>query len=554
MPVMRLLTRSRALALAAALPALVLLSVHFPPSADWPEHVMAMSVLRGLLLQTPDATTYFEANLATSPYLAYHLTGALISVVTGAEWANRLLLLGVAIAFPLSLRRVLAEYGSDTRLAWFGVLPFFSRALSIGFLPYLASVPLGLWLAALVLHYARRDRKGAVTLRRTLLRNAGLALLGTALFYSHISSFSIFAPTACLSAVAVQWAGKRTLQERALGILRSTAWALFPLLAAVRFFLVGRLSATPGTGLDDAPSTAMSLERSLLALPLWIFDNYRHGYDDGVAACYWVAFLACAIYTGAQSWRGRGRLSLLRSIPMVVAMVVYLATPFRVGAAAFLNVRLAPIVLLLTLVPLRSIPKRWFTRAVAAIGVAGGLVFGISAQDCARREGAGLETILRAVSASARVVSLNFDRAAPSCTYVRPYLYPGSYSVAKSGGTAGFSFATLPHWSVHHRAQAAPPKHAPFWVFAPCTFRNSRDGEFYDHVIVRGGLDPFVQRPRGPVFDEVAREGSYVLFRKVPGASWTGPDASPCARLRPAAPPSESGSTAPYTGATSEGL
>ncbi len=61
---------------------------------------------------------------------------------------SRCLLFGVAVAFPLSFRRMLGAFHADRRLAWFAILPFFSRALSIGFLPYLFSVPVGLMLVA----------------------------------------------------------------------------------------------------------------------------------------------------------------------------------------------------------------------------------------------------------------------------------------------------------------------------------------------------------------------------------------------------------------------
>ena len=40
-------------------------------------------------------------------------------------------------------------------------------------------------------------------------------------------------------------------------------------------------------------------------------------------------------------------------LPFVVAVLVYLATPHRVGAAGYLNVRLAPLVTLLALATLR---------------------------------------------------------------------------------------------------------------------------------------------------------------------------------------------------------
>lgn len=526
---MKRVLRVRWLAATIALPTLLFLSLRYPPATDFPEHVLAIGVLRGLFLGDPAFTAHYEANFATSPYLAYHVLGAAIAVlVQSAHLANRILLFAIAVAFPLTFRRVLIAFEADRRLAWFAILPFFSRALSIGFLPYLFSVPLGLWLLARTVEHTRGLVAPGAS-RRSVLSIVELSLFATLLFYSHVSSFTIFVPTAalCALALALRQTAARALKERAAMAGHALGWLVLPTLAALRFVLVGRLSARPGAGLDDDAPALMSVERSLHALPLWIFDNYRHRYDDGLSIAYWALFLAAAAYSLFRALRGKHNVSLLKSIPLLVAALVYVATPFRVGAASFLNVRLAPIVVLLALIPLRVPPTRWFTRTVGAVSLAGGLMFYVSSYLCEREEAAGLKEVLAAIPRGAKVVSLNFDRSTRS-THVAPYIYEGSFHTAEHGGSASFSFASLPHWSVHYRADVAPPRHRPFWVFTPCEFRNRIDGRYFDAVLVRGELNPFATEPAGPAFVKRVQQGHYALYLRDDTHTFEGPDRSPC--------------------------
>jgi hypothetical protein len=400
------------------------------------------------------------------------------------------------------------------------VMPFFSRALSIGFLPYLMSIPLGLVLVAEAVRAAHRPSASPA---RWIAGQVWLALLGTALFYSHLSSLTIFGPTAALAVSvvvaarhgAVRASDRREARPRRHGsrallvdLLRRLTWTLAPLVLVARLALVGRLS----TDVDhpvDAP-TYMSLSRSLHALPLWVFDNYRHRWDDVAAVGYWLVFFGATVYTLVRVARGRAKIPLVRLVPLVVAALVYLVTPFRVGAALFLNVRLAPVLVLLALVPLRLPPLRALTRFVAFVTTVAAIVFVISARACEAVEAEGLAETLTGIRPGASVLSLSFDRR-PHLTYIPAYLYPASERAATEGGEVGFSFASLPHWSIHYRRPQV--RHRPFWVFAPCEFRNSLDGPRYDYVLVRGGRDPFANEPRGPRYERRAAHGHYTCPR-----------------------------------------
>lgn len=417
----------------AVLPTLAFVAQRHPASTDFPEHTLAIGALRGLLLGHEAHTSFYTSNLATSPYLAYHALGALLATLLGsAALANRVLVVLVAAAFPLAFRRLLGAVGADRRLVWLSVMPFFSRALSIGFLPYLMSIPIGLVLVADAVRAANVDPGER---RAWLATQAKLALLGSALFFSHLSSLTIFAPTAVLAASVSVWPRGGTPGKRLERLWLSNVWAALPLVLVGRLALVGRLSADVDHPVD-APAY-MSIARSLHALPLWVFDNYSHRWDDAAALGYWLVFSAAAAYTLVRVSRGRVRIPIVRLVPLLVAVLVYLVTPFRVGAALFLNVRLAPVLVLLALVPLRLPPLRIMTKLVAAVTTLAGAVFVVSAYACESVEADGLTAVLRAIRPGASVLSLSFERK-PHLTYISAYLYPASELRRTRGGKSAF--------------------------------------------------------------------------------------------------------------------
>jgi hypothetical protein len=509
------------LAIVAAIPAVWVLSLPAPPFTDFAEHSLAIAGIRDALF--PTTSEHFQPNFASSPYLAYHVVGALLAKLLGsASLANRLLVFLVACAFPLSVRRLLTAFGSPPAYAWFAILPFYCRALTIGFLPFIGSIPIGMLLLA------EANGKRTSMLRSTL----AMALLSGLLFYSHISSFSIFVPAACL--VSALNREKPRKSHAIARMLCDLAWTLVPALLALRFVLTGKL-AVRGDGLDDSSHAPMSIARRLYAFPVWIYDNFQHRADDAIAAVYWVLFLWALLATMRAVHTKRANVEWVHIVPSLIAVLVYLITPFQVGAAAFLNVRLAPVLLLLLLPLFRAPLDKRLQAGLAAVSLSGGLVFAYFAREVYLDQGVPLMSITAQVPVNSRTVSLNFVPGS-RLVFLDPYPYSASLAAAERGGLAGFSFASLQHWSIHYKDGATPPEHVPFWIFAPCTFRNQTDGAFYDHVIVRGPVEPFRSHPLGPVYELVDRAQMYSLYRKVPGQFWTtengaGPDDGPCAVL-----------------------
>lgn len=138
-----------------------------------------------------DTQTGYVVDFGRSQYLLYHaLGGALTVVVRDAVLANQLLLATVAVMWPVSVRALLRATGRDERIAIFATMVFYDRALAIGFLPYLASVPLALFTLAVLARHCREPSRA---------RGAAVAVLAGLLFYMHVSSYVLFC------AIALAW-------------------------------------------------------------------------------------------------------------------------------------------------------------------------------------------------------------------------------------------------------------------------------------------------------------------------------------------------------------
>ncbi len=531
MSVLRWLESRRAFHLAVAISvaaiACALLAPKYVPFTDAPEHAAVMATLRHW--GDPAFSGPYRFEPLRSQYLLYHLVGALVTVVTGdAGVANKVLLAGVAALFPLSFRALLRAAGRDERLALFACLPFYSRALAIGFLPFVASMPVLFYGLALVFRQVSPRTRSP---RRWL----ALAVLAFALFYVHVSAWVLFVTAAAGIVVLASISrdvGVSTIARRAASCL---LWLVPSGIAAGVWFRAGRLTLE-GSLSDAGEIGHMRLTRSLRALPMWVFDVWHAHGDEAAAIAWWTGF---AIVAAVSVRRGLGRLPLgavaLRYVPFAAALVTFLVTPYRVGAAAMLNVRLAPALVLFALLPLRlpkKLPSVLVLVTVLVANVTGAVTALVESRRTIDEELGDLEGVLAHVPRGGRLMTLNFDLTT-NVAHVMPWLHAGSYHRVENGGVATFSFSELPHWPLHFEASARPPrKPVIWWELDPCVYRNAVDGAYYDAVLVRGAENPFRDEPPGPVFREVARTNALVLYVRDPGGAtwpaWSAPDQGPC--------------------------
>jgi hypothetical protein len=124
----------------------------------------------------------------------------------------------------------------------------------------------------------------------------------------------------------------------------------------------------------------------------------------------------------------------------------------------------------------------------------------------------GFDEVIGATAPGKRLIGLIFDRHSDYAKF-NPYLQFAGYYRARKGGVASFSFAELPQSPLRYRPENAPPPHPPRWEWEPWRFRNQSDGVYYDYVLVRGAIHPFVPGD-GPEWAILAHSGAWTLFAK----------------------------------------
>ena len=497
-----------ALAIAVASVVAPIAGTRYVPFTDAPEHAAVMATLRHW--GDPAFSAAYRLDVVHSQYFLYHLVGAAITFVVGdAELANRILLVAVGIAFPLSFEALLRAMRRDPRLAIFACLPFFSRALVIGFLPFVASIPLVFYTLAVAV------RQGRAPTKRRGLALAGLAIV---VFYAHVSTYIVLV----VCAAAWTMIGRRTHGETHWRMLerwaRSLAWVVPSAVTAVLWASLGSVALEGESLRSSGEIGRMSVGRSLYALPLWMFDVWRSHGDEVAAALWWTAFALAAVLTVAVGSPPSRRALMRIYAPLACVLALYLLTPYRVGAAVMLNVRLAPILVLFAVLALR-LPRRGRPSGVV-IGlvtvstVIGGGTALVESRRCRQEELGDLDATLAAIPKGSRIVTLHFGGPSRR-THLAPYLHVGAYHRVRGGGIASFSFTELSHWPLRYRDAARPPtKAALFWDTVPCAYRNTIDGAYYDFVLVRGDHNPFAHRPPGPTFRPIRRSGLLTLYTK----------------------------------------
>jgi hypothetical protein len=519
------------LAVLAAATALPLLFVRYLPFTDLPEHVAAIATMARLLPGGGGAPEYV-LSLGQSQYLLYDLAGAVLTRIIGdAVLANRLLLAAVALLWPFAFRSLLRALGRDERLAVFACTVFWNRALTIGFLPFVASVPLAVYALSVLVEQLERP---------TPKRSALLAGVALALFYTHVSSYVLFGFAGGVMTV-FQAALTRTLTRR----VRLAAWGLLPLvpsaIAALVWWQAGSLDAHVG---ERSHVGHLPVGVALDAAPIWAFDIWRSHGDEVWSSLWWVAF-GLVVATGLRRRPDRADVvrGLFALVPLACALAVYVFTPFHVGLAGYLDVRLAPLLALFALLILRPAGGRWGRiqlgiASAAALGTA--LTAGFEMARVEREMVSGLDALLATMKPNTKLAMLNFEQRS-SRTYFWPYVLVGSYHRQKAGAIASYSFTELAHWPIHYAAGGAPPVHRPLWSYHPCEFQHRADGTYYDYVLVQGQKDPFDGDHPGPEFRAVARAGVFTLFAKSSGDDQSPgvPDRSPCRLIGP--PPAPSG-------------
>lgn len=502
------------------------------PFTDLPEHVAVMASLAHYFDPAWRVAEHYIVVLGRSQYLLYHFVGAALTlVVRDATLANRLLLAAVGISYPFALRSLLRAFKRDERLAVFGLMIFWNRALVVGFLPYIASIPVLVYALSLFVRFVREE----YVARRRLW----LAVLSVVLFYLHLNGYLVF--VVCVGALvlvrsAEEW--KRAEHARRVrsivrGWLAHVAWLSPSLVCATAFWAVGKMTIHSDSLSEQGEIGTMNAKRSAHAFVLWAHDLWWSHVDDACAAIFWGSFLLLFLFGLIKREKGANVYGIA-AIPFACTLALYFLLPFRVGAGTMLNVRFAPVLALFAVVILQPPATRRTTAVLAALVLTSIVSITNSAWQIHRAEEEdvkGLDALLEKTSIGSRLLTLSFSERSGR-SHFPPWVHVGAYHRVRHGGVAAFSFAELNHWPMQYRPSAAPPKKPlPFWDFHPCLFRNAEDGAYYDYILTRGTLNPFRDKPPGPAFRPIGSAADFVLYEKVPGEinpAWPFADEGPC--------------------------
>lgn len=468
-----------ALWLLLVLPAIVpLWAVDYPAIQDLPQHLAAIRVLHSYSDGAFGLSPYFTVELFRTQYLAYYLAADWLAFPFGVELGNRLLMSACMLATPYAMRSFLRARGGNEELALLTLPLLYNAHLILGFLNFLAAIPLCLFGLALALRHQRAPS-----------RSLALALSAVSLvcFYTHVIPFAFLA----LGVVVIHLG--RDVRSLAVGVA-----PLLPSALAAGAWLVWSPAgqATVGAASGDAGTTLGPVFRPLAqawdAIPMWMTDVLRSDVDDALLVRFtWLLGAALLLGMGARLMRGAEAVSYpwrLTALPLLAA-VAYFVLPESYDWIWPIAPRF-PILCAFLLVAIVPRLPVWIARGLAMCALVLGLMQTRAVTDAfvafERDEVGELDAALDAIPQGQRVAGLIFDRGSRHVKF-SPFIHAVAYYQAQKGGAVMFSFADFPQSPFRFRDDNRPPAVGPRWEWMPERVNPERDLAWYDYVLARGG-------------------------------------------------------------------
>lgn len=378
------------------------------PFQDLPAHA-GLIAMRHRFAQSAFEQRFFVLAPHIGPYSLFRLLGEGFVRVVGPTGAVRALGTLPILATPLALLFARRRLYGDRSLAhgYVGLALSFGLMTLLGFASYLLGVAvmlvgLTLWLELLV---AADD--DAPELRR---RELVVAAFAPVMFIAHGHAFVLFVICAGISTVATGRRAARLVRLRAL---------VPALLLATWVAWLERGDTTPHGSVPVVPKLVplfqgVSDKLGLLVTPTLMT---RTGIDFLVAILVWTFTIVCTVLTVRSLRETHGERDVRHSRALyasaLAVALVFLALPHAVGWFGFVDGRLVPVVLLLSLVGIRrSALPRVAERVldvggpvVAATIATLAMVASYRFQDEAR----GFREVLGRVPAEARLLNLPLD-------------------------------------------------------------------------------------------------------------------------------------------------
>jgi hypothetical protein len=489
-----------AFATCAAAVVALLWSVDYLPMVDLPQHAAQLS----FWIHYDDPRFGFAEHLRLcwfSPYLLGYALARAAALILPPAAALKLVITLAVLAIPLAMDRLLRYAGGDR---WWALLGFplgLGFAFQWGFFNWMVAVPLMLWVLPWVLEYARQPSP-----RRAAL----IAILGTGIFFAHGLMLTFFLLVAGASVVVAA----RSPRRAALALLPLLA----PLAVAVSWKLWGRHNEV-----EFAPLSPGAPWRRFWARPLDWLSLLSGAAREPAAAGVGFAMVALLFMRGL-TFSGQW----LRRVPFLAAAAWYGLGPFAAMTTAFLNERLAVLLIPTALLALERGRPRGPARPLQIATLA--LVLGWVGYDAVRfhrfdREARTFDPILARAEPGRRLLYLAFEPGFPGFATL-PFVHFSAYYQAQKGGLINFSFAGSLVEVGQYRPGHVPTTPALLHV-EPAVFDWKRDGD-YDYYLVRA-LDPRPRHlfpPDAPV-TLVAQSGRWWLYQQQPRRAALPPGSPP---------------------------
>jgi hypothetical protein len=482
--------------------------VSYPPIQDLPQHLATIRVIHDYGNPALHFSSYFTLALSKTQYLTYYLAVHLLAYPLGVFVANKVVVTASLVALPYAARALARRLGADPWNALL-VLPLvWNSQLILGFVNFVAAIPLALWGIALAI-----DLRASWSRRRAF----GLLVLALVCFYTHVVPFGVLAAGTLLVALGRDW--RRALECTA---------PLAPAAVAAAVWLArtpaGAAARTAAVGSTSGPKpTFERWDEALGNLWTWLTDILRDQVDEQTLVI-WAALVVVALAAGGEPSGGsspaRRRLGLLAAL----VLLGYFIAPTSYSWIWPISGRF-PILAAILLVPLLPPMKKGWAVGVQLVAAAAGLVCvwatGSAFRSFEREEVADLPAAIATIPVGQRVAGLVFDATS---RYVKfsPFLHSVAWYQAERGGAVMFTFADFAASPVVFRPDNRPPRVGPRWEWMPGAVDPIRDLSWYDWVLVRGG--PGRMNQSGSVWERVYQSPRWSVWRRSDAARTSGHD------------------------------
>lgn len=488
-----------ALVLTTVLP---LLRFSHPPLQDLPQHLATIRALTDFGDASLHFRDYYVVELGRTQYLAYYLVTAFLAKALGVALANKLVMTAAVGGAPYAMRFLLRALGRDERAAVF-VLPLTWNAhLILGFVNFVAAIPLTLVALALAIRLRESFSPRLAT---------GLAVLLVVTFYTHVVPFGFAAFGATLILAG------ESLRATAMRYLALVPAGLATLLWAVRS-PAGQATLTAARGHDTAGPQPIyaTVAESLNQIPMWLTDVLVVDTDEKLFAAFGVVLLlALGIGADAVGTELTQRARTVVGLLAPLAGLAYFVTPDSYDWIWPIHARF-PLLALIFLVATIRLPDRLVSfvplTLAAAITLLSAQAITTAFAAFEHDEVGELDRAIAAIPRGERVVGLIWDRGSSHVKF-SPFLHSVAYYQAARGGAVMFSFADFPQSPLRFREDRRPPRVWPRWEWTPERVDTDAQLAWYHYALVRGGPGPIGMA--GGTWQRVGDYGPWHVFRRV---------------------------------------